>query len=200
MMILRTVRTAMRALRRNIMRAVLTTLGIVIGVGAVIAMVELGNGVSAIIQQSIASMGANNMMIFPGAAASGGVSFGGGSSLTLTPDDVEAVIRDCPAVKSAAPIVRARGQIVYGNKNWVPNTIYGTTPEYLDIRDWNNMDQGEPFTDRDVRNGSKVCVVGKTIVREVFQGESPIGREIRLNNVAFKVIGVLSAKGANTFG
>jgi ABC-type antimicrobial peptide transport system permease subunit len=190
----------MRALGRNVLRAVLTTLGIVIGVGAVIAMVELGNGVSSLIQQTIASMGANTLMIFPGAASSGGVSFGGGSSLTMTPEDCEAILRECPAVKNAAPIVRARVQIVYGNKNWVPNYIYGTTPAYLEIRDWMNMDQGEPFTDRDVRNGSKVCMLGQTIVKQMFGNESPIGKEVRVNNVAFRVIGVLSSKGASTFG
>src|SRR5437870_11445249 len=190
----RTFRTALRALRRNIMRAVLTCLGIVIGVGAVIAMMELGNGTTALIQQTIASMGANTLMIFPGAAASGGVSFGGGSSLTLTPEDCEAIIRECPAVKNAAPLVRARTQIVYGNRNWVPNTIYGTTPAYLEIRDWTQMEMGEPFTDRDVRNGSKVCLLGKTIVREIFESENPVGKEIRVNNVAFRVIGVLTSK------
>src|SRR6266545_3405479 len=199
MRILRTFKTALHALRRNVMRAVLTTLGIVIGVGAVIAMVEIGTGSSQVINQTIASMGANNILIQSGAAASGGVSFGTGSANTLTPDDAEAIERDCPSVKFAAPLVRSRVQIVYGNKNWVPNYIYGTTPTYLDIREW-PVDEGETITERDVRNASKVCLVGQTLVRELFGGQSPIGKEVRVNNVSFKVVGILSAKGASTFG
>jgi ABC-type antimicrobial peptide transport system permease subunit len=196
----RTIKTALRALRRNVMRAVLTTLGIMIGVGAVIAMTEIGQGSSAMIQKSIASMGANNLLVFPGTAASGGVSFGAGSTLTLTPQDCEAIVTDCPALKAAAPIVRARSQLVYGSRNWVPNTISGTTPEFFEVRDWTSMAEGELFTQRDVRNGSKVCVIGQTIVKNLFPDESPIGKEIRVRNVAFKVIGVLRSKGANTFG
>src|SRR5256885_2652231 len=114
--ILRTFQTAMRALRRNVMRAILTTLGIVIGVGAVIAMMEIGHGSSSAIQKTVASMGANSVMVFPGAAASGGVSFGGGSSMTLTPQDCDALVRECPSVRAAAPIVRARTQVVYGGE------------------------------------------------------------------------------------
>ena len=200
MRFVRTVSTALRALRRNVMRAVLTTLGIVIGVGAVIAMMEIGNGSSTAIKKTVASMGANQIMIFPGTASTSGVSFGAGSAVTLTPDDCAAILRECPAVLNAAPIERTRAQIVYNGKNWVPNFIFGTTPSYLDVRDWKKLDEGEPFTDRDVRNVSKVCLLGKTVVRELFGDESPIGKEIRVNNVAMKVIGVLSAKGASTFG
>ncbi len=192
-------RTAVRGLRRNVMRAALTTLGIVIGVAAVIAMMEIGRGSSNAIQKTIASMGANNLMVFPGTASSGGVSFGAGSTKTLTPADSVAVAKECPSVKAAAPIVRARAQVVYGNRNWVPTFIYGTTPNYLEVRDW-GLDQGEMFSNRDVRNISKVVVLGKRIVTELFQGESPIGKEIRMRNVAFKVIGVLASKGANMMG
>jgi ABC-type antimicrobial peptide transport system permease subunit len=197
---LRTFKTAVRALRRNVLRAALTTLGIVIGVAAVIAMMEIGNGSSAAIQKTIASMGANNILIMPGTAASGGVSFGAGSVMTLTPEDGEAIGRDCPAVAAVAPVVRARTQVVYGNKNWVPMYIYGTTPTFLEVRDWTEMADGEPFTERDVRNSSKVCVVGQTLVRELFGGLWPIGKELRLQNVAFKVVGVLTSKGANMMG
>ena len=200
MKIYRTVQTALRALRRNPMRAALTTLGIVIGVGAVIAMMEIGKGSSEAIQKSIASMGANNLLVHPGTAASGGVSFGSGSVMTLTPQDAEAIQRECPAVNGVAPVVRARTQVVYGGRNWVPFSIYGTTPAYLEVRDWDNLAEGEDFTERDVRNANRVCLLGQTLVRELFQGESPIGKDIRINNVLFKVVGVLSRKGANMMG
>jgi ABC-type antimicrobial peptide transport system permease subunit len=196
---LRTLRLALRALRRNIMRAALTTLGIVIGVAAVIAMMEIGGGSSAAIQRTIASMGANNLLIRPGTASSGGVSFGAGSAKTLTPDDAEAIRQYCPAVAGVAPVERVRTQVVFGNRNWVPMYIYGTTPEYLKVRDW-ALAEGEPFTARDVRNASKVCIVGQTLVRELFGGHSPLGEELRIQNVAFRVIGVLQRKGANMVG
>jgi ABC-type antimicrobial peptide transport system permease subunit len=198
--LIRTFRMAVQALRRNIMRSVLTTLGIVIGVAAVIAMVEIGQGSSSAVKQTIASMGANMLLVQPGTATSGGVSFGSGSVLTLTPRDGEAIRRECPAVVDIAPVVRARVQIVYGNKNWVPMYIYGTTPSFLDVRDWTDLEEGEIFTDQDVRSSSKVCLVGHTIKRELFQNESPVGKEIRVQNVIFRVVGVLSRKGANMVG
>src|SRR6266571_91548 len=197
---IRTLRTAFNALRRNIMRSALTTLGIVIGVSAVIAMMEIGQGSSSAVQETIAKMGANMLLVQPGTASSGGVTFGSGSVLTLTPGDGDAILRECPSVVSVAPVVRARTQVVYGNRNWVPLYIYGTTPSFLDVRDWQDLQEGEAFTDRDVRNGSKVCLIGQTLVRELFQGESPIGKELRVQSVTFKVIGVLTSKGANMMG
>ena len=193
------VRTALHGLRRNVMRAALTTLGIVIGVAAVIAMMEIGSGSSSAIQATIASMGANNLLVLPGTASSGGVSFGGGSAMTLTPQDAEAILNESPAVRGAVPIVRARTQVIYGNRNWVPSFIYGTTPAWLDVREW-GLAEGDMFTDRDVRNASKVCVLGQRLVRELFQGENPLGKEVRVKNVSFRVIGVLTAKGANMMG
>src|SRR5205807_4903873 len=147
---------ALGALRRNIMRSALTTLGIVIGVSAVIAMMEIGQGSSSAVQQTIASMGANMLLVQPGTASSGGVTFGSGSVLTLTPGDADAILRECPSVVSVAPVVRARVQVVYGNRNWVPLYIYGTTPSFLEVRDWQDLQEGEAFTDREVRNSSKV--------------------------------------------
>jgi ABC-type antimicrobial peptide transport system permease subunit len=196
----RTLRMATHALRRNVLRSALTTLGIIIGVAAVIAMMEIGQGSATAIRRTIASMGANNLLIQPGTASSGGVTFGSGSIVTLTPQDAEAILRECPAVRGVAPLVRARTQVVFGNRNWVPLYIYGTTPDFLDVRDWTDLADGEPFTDRDVRNGSKVCLIGQTIVRELFQNRSPLGQEVRVQNVSFKVIGILSPRGANMMG
>jgi ABC-type antimicrobial peptide transport system permease subunit len=193
-------KTATGALRRNIMRTLLTTLGIVIGVAAVITMMEIGNGATLAIQRTLTSIGANTLVLIPGAQNVGGISFGIGSMTTLSPNDADAIARECPAVANVAPVVRARTQIVYGNKNWVPTYIYGTTPSFLRVRDWSDMDEGEAFTDHDVRNASKVCIVGRTIVKELFAGQSPLGKEIRVRNVAFKVVGVLGPKGANMMG
>jgi ABC-type antimicrobial peptide transport system permease subunit len=195
----RTFQTSLRALRRNIMRSALTCIGIVIGIAAVIAMMEIGNGIATLNQRSIASLGANNLMVRPGQAASGGVSWGAGSVMTLTPEDCDAIAKECPAIKGAAPEVRANGQLVYGNRNWVPMQITGTTPEYLEVRQW-PIGEGASFTDQDVRNSSKVCIIGTTIQRELFGTEDPIGKDVRLANVSLRVVGVLSKKGATMFG
>jgi len=195
-----TLGTALRALKRNKMRSALTALGVIIGVGAVIAMMEIGQGSSTAIQRTIATMGANNLMVQSGAATSSGVSQGAGSVLTLTPQDAEEILRQCPAVAEVAPLARARAQVIYRNRNWIPQYLNGTTPAFLVVRDWQDLDEGEMFTERDVRNAAKVCVIGATLVRELFDGESPLGKELRVQNVAFRVIGVLSRKGANMMG
>lgn len=196
----RTLTIAYKALSRNFMRAILTTLGIIIGIAAVIVMMEIGQGSSKAIQNTISAMGANTLVIQPGTAASGGVSYGAGSITTLTAEDSAAILKECPSVKNAAPIVRTRSQVIYGNHNWVPQYINGSTPAFLEVRDWTNLEEGETFSEQDLRNGSKVCILGKTLVRELFQGESPIGKELRIQNISFKVIGVLRSKGANMMG
>jgi ABC-type antimicrobial peptide transport system permease subunit len=182
------------------MRACLSALGVIIAVAAVIAMTEIGQGSKATLQKGIASMGANTIMIFAGSTNSGGVNKGAGSAVTLTPQDAAEIARQCPAVKYVTPLVRARSQIVYGNRNCVPEHVMGVTPAYLDVRDWKKMTTGEMFTDRDVRNSNKVCVIGHTIKQNLFPDTSPIGKEIRINNVAFRIVGVLSRKGANMMG
>jgi ABC-type antimicrobial peptide transport system permease subunit len=198
--IYRILRTAMHALRRNVMRSVLTCLGIIIGIASVIAMMEIGQGSSSLIETTMSKMGADNIIVFPGPSATGGVSYGLGSAVTLTPDDCQAILRECTAVRNAAPIVGASAQVIYGNRNWSPQNINGTTPAYLDIHDWTQMAEGDMFNDQDVRNVSKVCVIGQTVARELFEDEDPLGKELRVQNVSFKVVGVLSAKGANMMG
>ena len=182
MRLLRTFQTAVHALQRNVMRAILTTLGIIIGIAAVIAMMEIGNGSSTAIQKTIASMGANSLLVYPGSTSSAGASFGAGSGMTLTPEDCDSILRDCPDVRYAAPVVRARTQVIYGNRNTVPDYIYGTTPAFLNVRDWTEVSEGSPFTDQDVRNSSKVCMLGVTVAHALFDDDSPIGQEIRLRN------------------
>jgi ABC-type antimicrobial peptide transport system permease subunit len=200
MKVLRILLASLTALRRNVMRSALTTLGIVIGVGAVIAMMEIGNGSSAEIQKSISSMGANTLMIFPGAAASAGVSFGAGSTMSLTPGDSDAILNECPSVRASAPVVRARSApVIFSNKNWVPNEIIGTTSDYLAIRAW-TVGEGAAFEDSDVRKASRVCLIGQSIVRELFPGQSAVGQEVRLQNVSLRVVGVLAKKGASMMG
>jgi ABC-type antimicrobial peptide transport system permease subunit len=195
-----TLRMALNALRHNVMRATLTTLGIIIGVAAVIAMMEIGKGASLAIQRAMASIGANTVVILPGSLNIAGVATGSGSVITLTPQDGEAIQKECPCIDFVAPVVRARVQVVNGNRNWVPTYVYGTTPKFLDIRDWTEMAEGEAFTEHDVLNFSKVCIVGQTVVNELFEGQSPVGRHVRIKNVDFRVIGVLKRKGANLMG
>ena len=201
MSLLRTMEVALKALRRNPTRALLTALGIVIGIAAVIAMMEIGNGSSTAIRTSIEKMGANSIMVLPGAPrVPGGVRQGMGNSMSLTPEDCEAILAECQTVDKAVPIVRASStQVIAGNKNWMPNTIVGSAPDYFDIRDW-DVTEGRIFTPREVDTRARVCVVGTKIVQELFGGNSPIDSEIRIKNVTFTVIGVLQAKGANMMG
>jgi macrolide transport system ATP-binding/permease protein len=193
-------RTAMVALGRNKMRSTLSALGVIIAVAAVIAMTEIGQGSKAILQTKIASMGANMMMILPGATTTSGVNMGAGSMTTLTPADAEEIVRQCPAVVAVAPTVRARSQIIHGGYNSVPNQICGTTPSYLVIRDWEDLAEGTMFTSFDVRSCNTVCVIGATVKKALFPHEPALGKEIRMNNVPFLVIGVLAKKGANMMG
>jgi len=195
-----TLTAALNALHRNLFRSALTTLGIIIGISAVIAMMEVGQGSQTAVEKNIASMGANSILILPGVASSGGVTMGIGSTQTLTPEDSDEIGKQCRYIVAVAPVIRARTQVIYGNRNWVPVYIHGTTPSFLAVRNWESLQEGVCFTERDVRNGSQVCLVGNTIVRELFLGHSPLGEEIRIQNVSFKVIGVLSRKGANMVG
>jgi hypothetical protein len=154
------------------------------------------------VQKTFAGPGANNLLVFPGNSMMGGVSSGQGTTPTLTPED-RAALEDadrCPAVAAVAPIVRARTQVVSKDKNWSPTYLYGTTPNFLDIRDWTVEKPGRNFSDEDVARMSDVCLLGQTVARELFGQESPLGQQVRINNRPIAVVGVLSPKGANTFG
>ncbi len=194
-----TVMVALRALLRNPARALLTTLGIVIGIAAVIAMMEIGQGSSSSIRSSIEKMGANTILVLPGASMRGGVSQGSGSRISLTPQDCDAILRECPSVGMASPVVNAPGQVIYGSINYAPNSISGVSPDFLKIRNW-ELENGRCFSEREVVGNARVCIVGATIVREIFGGNDPVDSELRIKNSTFKVIGTLKSKGANMMG
>ena len=192
--------TALTALRRNVTRSLLTMLGIVIGIAAVITMMEIGNGAAGQIASSISNMGSNVLMIMPVAISSGGVSAGSGTGITLTSQDCDEILKECPSVRAATPVVRgAAVQAIYGSENWQPSRVDSGSEQFFDVNEWTFSD-GEAFTARDVSSSATVCVLGQTVVDNLFGGESPVGKRIRLNNVIFTVTGVLGSKGANLMG
>ena len=186
-------RIALGALNVNRMRSALTLLGIVIGVSAVIAMIAVGAGAKAQITEHIASMGSNLLMVRSGSLTSGGLRMGSGTVPTLTVDDAEAILNDIPSVKSVAPDLVGVAQVVYGNQNWA-TSVTGTMPEMLEIRNW-PVASGRSFTSQEVNGAAKVCLVGWTVMENLFEGIDPIGQIVRIKNFPFAVIGVLSHKG-----
>ncbi len=194
-------RLALRALVKNKVRTALTMLGILIGIASVIAMVALGQGASRMVEDQINAMGRNIVMVLPGAASSGGFSWGSGSIQTLTPDDAAAIAKEVPTVAATAPVVRVRGvrQVVAGSQNWVPDNAMGTNTDFPQVRDW-PLDEGTFFSEQDVRYATKVCVIGATISQNLFQGASPLGQTVRIKNMPFKVVGLLTRKGTNAIG
>src|SRR5690625_67467 len=189
---------ALRALRRNLMRALLTALGIIIGVGAVITMVGLGQGARAEVEEQVNRLGQNVVLVFPGARQLGGVSIGGGSANTLTTQDARALRDEIPEVVAASPEVRSQRVVVHGNRNWFTR-IYGQSHDYLQIRQW-PIESGEMFTEEDVDRAALVAVVGQTIVEELFEGADPIGETIRVHGLPLTIIGVLAEKGMSLMG
>ena len=196
--VLQAMKIAFRALQINKMRSALTMLGIIIGVGAVIAMVSVGSGATARIQEQIASIGSNVIIVMPGSITASGIRLGSGNAVTLTEDDVKAIAHDCPAVQAVAPTVRGGSQVVYGNNNWATQ-ILGTTPDYLIIRDL-GIQSGAAFTQQDVDASAKVAVLGQTVVDNLFNGSDPIGQVIRIKQVPFTVAGTLVPKGQSPTG
>ncbi len=198
MRLLSTILVALRALRRNALRSILTALGIIIGVGAVIAMVSIGNGAKSQVEASIASLGQNIVSVFPGTSTSGGMRGGWGSASSLTVEDVMAIRDEIAGVVSVSPEIRDRTQILANGLNW-NSQISGVDTNILDIRMW-TIAEGAMFSEGDVRSGAKVCVIGNTVAQQLFADTDPIGQTLRLRNVPFKVVGVLGAKGFNYFG
>ena len=191
-------RIAVRALRVNKLRSTLTMLGIIIGVGAVIAMVAIGTGAQARVAEQLQALGANMIFAFPGATTSGGLRYGIGSSITLTEDDAWGIQRDVEGVVVAAPTMRGAGQLVWGNLNW-STVIVGVTPEYFDARDWPTA-SGRVFGQDDVDGAAKVAILGQTVAQNLFGDTDPLGQTIRVKKLLCTVVGVLETKGQNTFG
>ena len=197
MFILPTLKIAFRGLRVNKMRSALTMLGIIIGVAAVITMLAVGEGAKQSLAQSIASLGSNMILVIPGSTTSGGARMGTGNTTTLVPEDAQA-LRSESAIDSAAPIVRGTGQVVFQDRNW-STSIIGTTEDYEFVREW-PVSKGRFIIKQDVDGRTKNCLVGQTVVEEIFGDEDPIGKIIRIKQVPFTVVGVLEKKGQSPSG
>jgi putative ABC transport system permease protein len=190
-------RIALRAIAKNKMRASLTVLGVVIGIAAVTAMVSIGLSASQLVQGDFQNLGTNVIVVLPGNQQTQGAR----RALipSLTPGDVSAIQKECNAVLAASPMVFSTGNAIFGNANWTPKEMVGVGSDYLTVRNW-QIRLGDFFTDRDISNANKVCVIGQTVVKKLFQTSNPIGESIRINKIPFEVVGVLQAKGANMVG
>jgi len=193
MNIMRTIRVALRALGRNKMRSFLTALGIIIGVGAVIATVSIGEGAKREVEKRFEEMGTNLLYVRPGSQSFRGRSYGGGSFQTLTDDDARAIQEKCDAVQYVSPSVSGRAQVVYQNKNW-NTSVNGVGEHYMEIGNW-TVEEGTFFDENMVRSGQKVAVLGNEVNQNLFEGADPIGQIIRIKKIPFRVIGVLESKG-----
>ncbi|GFO69859.1 multidrug ABC transporter substrate-binding protein [Geomonas limicola] len=189
---------ALRALRVNKMRALLTMLGIIIGIAAVIIMVAIGSGASKMISDQISSIGSNLLLVLPGSLTSGGMRSGTGGAQSLTYDDAKAIRTECPSVAEVAPTVRGSAQVVYGNQNW-STVVLGVTPEIIAVRDW-TLVAGRNISQSDVDGASKNCLVGQTVADNLFGSADPIGKIIRIKKIPFTVVGLLGRKGQSPQG
>ncbi|MGZ8267107.1 MAG: ABC transporter permease [Burkholderiales bacterium] len=192
------IRIALRALRVNKMRSILTMLGIIIGVGAVITMIAIGSGAQAQVEEQIKSLGSNLIVVIPGSFTAGGVRMGAGSRSTLTEDDGYALQRELPEVQASAPTLRGTGQVVFGGNNW-STVFYGISPEYFEVRNW-TIASGRAFDGTDVSGAAKVVLLGETVANTLFGESDPIGQVIRVRKVPMEVIGVLERKGQSLQG
>jgi putative ABC transport system permease protein len=193
-----TFRVALRALRRNTMRSILTALGIIIGVGAVITMVSIGNGAKAQVEAQVASLGQNIIQVYPFSMNQGGMRGGFGSAVTLTPEDAEAIAAEIEGIDGVSPEINERAQVLANGLNW-QTQIKGESPDYPYIRNW-PIAQGAMFGDQEVKTLAKVCVIGQSVADQLFPNEDPIGQTLRIRNLPFRVLGVLSPKGFNMGG
>jgi putative ABC transport system permease protein len=192
------IKVAFKSIVKNKMRTLLTMLGIIIGVAAVIVMVAIGKGAEKRIQDQIASMGTNLIMVFPGSMQQRGVHMGPDQGVRLTLDDVDRLKKNSTLLEAISPVVRTGVQVIGGSGNW-STAVWGGSEEYLNIRDW-KMSSGDFFSASDVRAQNKVCIIGQTIVKNLFASDDPIGQQLRLRNVPFKIIGVLKERGQSAFG
>jgi putative ABC transport system permease protein len=193
-----TLTVSFRALRRNTMRSILTALGIIIGVGAVIAMVSIGNGAKSMVEAQIAALGQNVLLIFSGSINQGGARSGSFGAGTLTVEDADAIQREITTAIAVSPEVRTNAQVLANGLNW-STQILGESADYLNIREW-PLSDGAMFSDAEVRGVGKVCIIGQTIVTQLFPDTSPIGQTLRIRNQPFKVLGILAAKGLSVQG
>lgn len=193
-----TFKIALRSLKVNKMRSILTSLGIIIGVSAVIIMLSVGEGAKQKISKDIESIGSNLLLVMSGSTTAGGVRMGGGTQPTLKLKDAEAILKDCPSVAEVAPVVSEIKQIVFSNQNW-STSVYGVTPSYMIVNNW-FIDEGHAITEQDEKNATKVTVLGSTVVTNLFGDLDPIGKTIRIAGSPFKVIGTLKSKGQSGMG
>jgi len=190
---------SLRTLGKNKLRSGLTVLGVVIGIAAVMTMVSIGQGAGRLVQDQFQALGSNVILVLPASSQSGGARQGAGTLATLTEADAHAIAEECPAVLAVSPFVATGGQVIAGNVNWQPDQMFGVGPDYPIVRNCPVID-GEFFSERDVAGATKVCVIGQTLVTQLFPETDPIGQQLRVKNVPFTVIGVLEPKGANLMG
>jgi putative ABC transport system permease protein len=188
---------SLRTLGKNKLRSGLTVLGVVIGIAAVTTMVSIGQGASQLVANEFQNLGSNVIIVLPGSSQSGGVR--SGTVTTLTEADAFAIAAECPSVLAVSPFISTSGQVIGGNINWQPDQMFGVGPDYPIVRNW-PLDGGEFFSARDIASAAKVCVLGATVARQLFPDDDPIGQQVRVKNIPFTVIGVLTRKGANLVG